>query len=616
VSLGVAEIAATIAENPGPSLHRRTTLPMLKEIALFLAAAIIAVPIFKRFGLGAVLGYLFAGMLIGPSGFGWIDDVERVLHASEFGVVLLMFVIGLELQLTRLWLFRHQVFGLGGAQVLLTTAALSGIALYIGLPPDAALVAGFALAMSSTAFVLQMLAERKELADRHGRSAFAILLFQDLAVIPFLALLPFLGEPAAGHETEGGWGGAAKAIAMLVLVVLGGRYALRPVFRRIAGVEMPELFTAAALLTVTGTALALDAVGLSMSLGAFLAGVLLADSEYRHELQADIEPFKGLLLGLFFIAVGMSAELRLVREQPLTIVVAIAGLIAIKAAILYGLGRIARLPPESSRSLAFAMPQGGEFAFVLLGIAATAGIVASELRDLLIVIVTGSMIATPPLYALVARFRARAEPPDYDVVDVPEHEVILAGFGPFGQIVGRMLRVKKIPYTVLERDAKQVDFVRQFGNTIFYSDAGRVEVLRAAKADKARFFVLAIADIEQSLRVAAVVRRHFPNLRIFACARDRNHAMQLMDLGITDIVRRAYASSLEITGDLLRALGESEDQVERSLQQFRRFDQETLRKQHAIYRDQTALIKSAKDLAKELEELFEADAAAARKPER
>ena len=402
--------------------------------------------------------------------------------------------------------------------------------------------------------------------------------------------------------------------ALLVLVILGGRYLLRPVFRRLAAVEMPEVFTAAALLIVTGTALAMDAVGLSMSLGAFLAGVLLADSEYRHELQADIEPFKGLLLGLFFIAVGMSAKLSLVLAEPLKIVVAVAALIGVKALILYGIGRVSGLPADSSRSLAFALPQGGEFAFVLLGIAATAGIMAVDEKDLLIVIVTASMIATPPLYALVARFRdKRADAPVYDSIDVPEHEIILAGFGPFGQIVGRMLRVKKIPYTVLERDARQVDFVRQFGNTIFYSDAGRVEVLRAAKADKARFFVLAIADIEQSLRVAEVVRRHFPNLRIFACARDRNHAMRLMDLGITDIVRRAYASSLEITGDLLRALGESDQQVERELDRFRRFDQETLMKQHAIYRDEKALIQTAKDFSKELEQLFEADAAAAEK---
>lgn len=587
---------------------------MLTEVALFLAAAVVAVPLFKRLGLGAVLGYLFAGLLIGPSGMGWIDGVQRVLHVSEFGVVLLMFVIGLELQISRLWRLRTHVFGLGGAQVLLSTAALAGVALALDLPPAAAIVTGFALAMSSTAFVLQMLAERKELADHHGRASFAILLFQDLSVIPFLALLPLLGASVDGHGGGGGWLGGAKAIGALVLVVVGGRTLLRPVFRRLAAIEMPEVFTAAALLTVTGTALAMESVGLSMSLGAFLAGVLLADSEYRHELQADIEPFKGLLLGLFFIAVGMSAKLHLVVEQPLAVLGLVGGLIAIKGVILYGIGRVSGLSGESARSLAFAMPQGGEFAFVLFGVAATAGIMSEGLRDLLVVVVTGSMIATPPLYAVMARFRKRdGDAPAYDAIDVPEHDIVLAGFGPFGQIVGRMLRVKKIPYTVLERDAKQVDFVRQFGNTIFYSDAGRLEVLRAAKVDKARFFVLAIADVEQSLRIAEVVRRHFPNLRVFACARDRQHAMRLMDLGITDIIRRSYASSLETTGELLRALGEPETQVEREIERFRRFDQDTLLKQHAIYRDEKALIQTAKDFSKELEQLFEADAVAAEK---
>ncbi|WP_022977617.1 monovalent cation:proton antiporter-2 (CPA2) family protein [Nevskia ramosa] len=586
---------------------------MLKEIALFLAAAVIAVPLFKRLGLGAVLGYLFAGLLIGPSGLGMIEGVERVLHVSEFGVVLLMFVIGLELQISRLWRLRAHVFGLGGAQVLLTAAALTGCAIALGLPSDAAIVAGFALAMSSTAFVLQMLAERKELADHHGRAAFSILLFQDIAVIPFLALLPLLGTPIAGHSS-GGWLGGAKALAVVVLVVVGGRYLLRPIFRRLAAVEMPEVFTAAALLIVTGTALAMEAVGLSMSLGAFLAGVLLADSEYRHELQADIEPFKGLLLGLFFIAVGMSAQLSLVMLAPLVVLGLTFGLIAVKSSILYFIGRVSGLANDSALKLAFALPQGGEFAFVLFGVAATAGILQDGMKDLLIVVVTASMIATPPLYALIARWsQGKAEPPAYDPIDAPEHDILIAGFGPFGQIVGRMLRVKRIPYTVLERDARQVDFVRQFGNTIFYSDAGRVEVLRAAKADKARYFVLAIADVEQSLRIAEVVRRHFPNLRIFACARDRPHAMRLMDLGITDIIRRSYASSLEAAGSLLQALGEPEQQIKRELERFRHFDQETLLKQHAIYRDEQALVQTAKEFSKELEQLFEADALAAEK---
>ena len=581
---------------------------MLADIALFLASAVIAVPLFKRLGLGAVLGYLFAGLVIGPWGLSLISDVESIYHFSEFGVVLLLFVIGLELQITRLWLFRKHVFGLGGAQVLLSMAALGGIALACGLGAKAAVVAGFGLAMSSTAFVQQMLGERKELTDRHGRAAFAILLFQDLSVIPFLALLPLLSDKGLAASGGDAWLGAAKALAALVLVVVGGRYLLRPIFRRLALTQMPEVFTAAALLTVTGTALAMESVGLSMSLGAFLAGVLLADSEYRHELQADIEPFKGLLLGLFFIAIGMSANLGIVLTQPWVVLSAVLALIVTKGLILYFIGRVSGLPGSSARSLAFALPQGGEFAFVLFGVAAAAGILDAPLQDLLVVVVTASMIATPPLYSLMARFRRSDEPAAaFDEIDVPENDVILVGFGPFGQIVGRLLRVKKIPFTVLDKNAQHVDFVRQFGNRIFYSDAGRVEVLRAAKADKARFFVLAIADVEESMRIAEVVRRNFPNLRIFACARDRLHAMRLMDLGINDIIRRSYYSSLEVTASLLLALGQSEDTVKRDIERFQQFDTDTLQRQHAIYRDEKALIQSAKDVSRELEQLFEAD---------
>jgi len=583
---------------------------MLADIALFLAATVLAVPLFKRLGLGSVLGYLFAGIAIGPWGLGLISNIERIYHFSEFGVVLLLFVIGLELQPTRLWHLRSQVFGLGGAQVALTAFVLAIVALSLGLDLEASIVAGFGLAMSSTAFVLQMLAERKELPDRHGRAAFAILLFQDLAVIPFLAFLPLFG--AAGLRPESGnlWLGLVKPLLAVTLVIVSGRYLLRPLFRVLAATEMPEVFTAAALLTVTGTAWAMDSVGLSMSLGAFLAGVILADSEYRHELQADIEPFKGLLLGLFFIAVGMSANLGIVYAMPLNVAAAVVTLLVIKASVLYLIGRAAKLPFDAARRLGLALSQGGEFAFVLFGLAASIGVIGEGLQAFLVVVVTASMVATPPLYRLLDRFRKRpAIAPIYDDVTATENAVILAGIGPFGQIIARILRVKKIPYTVLEKDAKQVDFVRQFGNTIFYSDAGRVEVLRAAHADKARFFVLAIADIEQSMRVAQVVRKHFPHLRIFACARDRQHAMRLMDLGITDVIRRAYGSSLEMTGTLLRALGEDEARVRDDLERFRRFDHETLARQQAIYRDEKALIQSAKEISRELEALFEADEA-------
>ena len=589
---------------------------MLTTITLFLAAAVLFVPLFKRLGLGAVLGYLAAGLVIGPGGLGLMEDVESILHVSELGVVLLLFVIGLELQPSRLWNLRSSVFGTGGLQAGITTAVLAGIGLLCDLTPVTALVVGFGLAMSSTALVLQMLGERKELVDRHGRAAFGILLFQDLSVIPFLAIVPLLAAQSGASE-GGGWIDAAIALGALVLVVLGGRYALRPVLRTLAAAEMPEVFTAAALLLVAGTALVMEGVGLSMSLGAFLAGVLLADSEYRHELQADIEPFKGLLLGLFFMAVGMGTDVRLVMTQPLLVAALVVGLLLIKGLILFGVGRASGLPNDPARRLAFAAPQGGEFAFVLFGVAATAGILQPDLQALMIVTVTLSMILTPPFYALQSRWGRQPEARPFDEIVVPETPVVIAGFGPFGQIIGRVLRIRGVPFTVLERDWQQVDFVRQFGNPVFYSDATRVEVLRAAHVGKAQLFIVSVAEPEDvSLRIAETVRKHFPNVRVFAVARTRQHAMQLMHIGVHKVIRRAYFSSLHMTRDVLIELGDAPEKAEDILKRFQKFDQETLLKQLAVHRDPEQLRQSAREAAKELEHLFEADRLSDGKPAR
>jgi monovalent cation:proton antiporter-2 (CPA2) family protein len=582
---------------------------MLATVTLFLAAAVLFVPLFKRLGLGAVLGYLAAGLAIGPGGFGLIGDVESILHASEFGVVLLMFVIGLELQPARLWALRTSVFGTGGLQVLFSTIALGGAALAFGLDPVPALVVGFGLAMSSTALVLQMLGERKELTDRHGRAAFAILLFQDISVIPFLAVIPLLAPHVGGeHGGAGGINGALIALGALALVIVGGRYALRPVLRAVAAVDMPEVFTAMALLLVAGTAVLMESVGLSLSLGAFLAGMLLADSEYRHELQADIEPFKGLLLGLFFMAVGMGTNVGLVASEPLTVLGLVAGLLGIKMTVLFAVGRFTGLKNDPARRLAFAASQGGEFAFVLFGVAATAGVLSPEVQALMVVTVTASMILTPPLYALQSRWGEEPETRPFDEIVVPETPVVLAGFGPFGQIIGRVLRMRGIPYTVLERDWQQVDFVRQFGNPVFYSDATRLEVLRAAHVGKAQLFVVSVAEPEDvSLRIAETVRKHFPNTRVFAVARTRAHAMQLTDLGVHKVIRRAYYSSLVMTREVLLELGDEREKIDDMLARFQRFDERTLAQQQAIHRDPERMRQSAREAAKELEQLFEAD---------
>lgn len=585
---------------------------VLIDITLFLVAAVVFVPLFRKLKLGAVLGYLAAGMVIGPHGFGAIGEVERVLHFAEFGVILLLFIIGLELQPTRLWAMRRAVFGMGAAQVVVSTLALAAVGGALGLDRRVALVAGFGLAMSSTALVLQLLAERRELTTHHGRAAFAILLFQDLSVIPFLALLPLLAPDASGLGHDG-WRAAGNTLGMFVVVVLAGRFAVRPLMRRVAAAETPELFTAAALLIVLGTALAMNAVGLSMSLGAFLAGVLLSESEFRHELQADIEPFKGLLLGLFFIAVGMSADLSLLLGKPLLIMGLVVALLGVKAFVLWGIARSVRFNGAASGALAVALAQGGEFAFVLFSAAVAERVMSAELTALLVLVVTISMIATPPLLALQGRLRRRTPRP-YDTIDSGDHDVLIAGFGPFGQIVARILRVRNIAFTVLDKDFEHVDFVRQFGNRVFYGDASRLDLLRAANADKARLFVLAIPDIEASLRTAETVRKHFPKLRIFAAAVNRQHAMRLMDLGVELVIRRSYFSSLEMSRELLRALGDSDETARRSVDLFRRHDEQTLNRQRQVLRDPQRLIQTTREAAAELEELFAADRETPGKP--
>ncbi len=583
---------------------------LLAQAIVLLLAAVIAVLLFKRFGLGSVLGYLVAGMAIGPSGLALVTGGELLLHFSEIGVILLLFLIGLELNPSRLWVMRRAVFGLGGLQVAVTAALLGGLAAMFGLAPNAAIVAGFGLALSSTAFVLPILAEKRELQTRHGQSAFAILLFQDLAVIPMLALMPVL----AGREVAGGsrWLDAGKAGLAIVAVVLAGRFLVRPLLRAVASVDSHEIFTATALLVVLGTAALMQRVGLSMSLGAFLAGVLLSESEYRHELQADIEPFKGLLLGLFFVTVGMGANLRLFFTLPLRIGALVLGFMAIKTAVLFALGRASRHPSEGASVLAAALPQGGEFAFVLFGIAASVGIATQEMAELLVVVVTASMIVSPLFFALNERWvrpnLSRAEPRAFDTIDDAPKPVIIAGFGRFGQIVARVLRTRRIGFTALEVSPAQVDFVRRFGNKLYYGDASRLDLLRAAHADQAKAFVLAIDDPIASVRTAETVKTHFPTLRIFARARNRQHAYQLMALGVTLVTRETLHSSLDLSRQLLSGLGLDDAEAARTVEKFAEHDERLLQAQFLVRHDEKALIQTSQQAAAELESLFAADA--------
>ena len=585
----------------------------LPQAAVFLLTAVLLVPLFQRLKLGAVLGYLGAGMLIGPWGLGMVADVESTLEFAEFGVVLLLFLVGLELQPSRLWVLRrpgrrHR----RGARVVVTGAALALASSWFGLSWQASLVAGFGLAMSSTALVLASLAERKQLATRHGREAFAVLLFQDLSVIPLLALLPSLGGFGAA---AGGWSAAAKGAAVIAVVVVASRLVVRPVLKLVASYGGREVFTAAALLLVVGAALIMEKIGLSPSLGAFLAGVLLADSEFRHELEADIEPFKGLLLGLFFMAVGMSTNLALVRDEPLAILGLAAGLIVAKFALMYAVARIGRAPADTAQRLALAISQGGEFAFVLFAAAGALGILEPRTVQVLIVVVTVSMLLSPPAFALqdrlLARWAERHAAPEFDAISGPGNPVIIAGYGRMGQILSRVLRMCGVPFTALEASYQQVDFVRRFGGKVYYGDASRLELLEAAKTGDARLFVLAIDDVEASVKTAEVVRKHYPQVPILARARNRVHLFRLRDLGIKLIWRETFPASLEMARDALLSLGFDAAASDRALALFRQHDERQIEVQYAIQNDEAQLIQSAKEAAEQLQGLFEADRAQA-----
>ena len=589
-----------------------------QEAAIFLAAAISAVTLFNRLGFGSVLGYLVAGVVIGPWGFGFITSVENIFHFAELGVVLLLFLIGLELRPSRLWVLRRSVFGMGLAQVLATAAVITAVGMVVGLPTTTATIIGLGLSLSSTAFAIQLLAEKKQINTIHGRAAFAILLFQDLAVIPMLALLPLFtnGGQTLSHDmiTQN----VATGVIGIVVLVVGGHYLLRPVFRMVASAGSNEIFTATSLMVVIVSTLIMQMSGLSMALGAFVAGMLLADSEYRHEIESNIEPFKGLLMGLFFMAVGMSVNLGLLSSKPVEILALVLALLAIKFIMLYGLGRAFGLPVRCTRNLAFILPQGGEFGFILFTAATAYGIIGQGLTDSLILVVSVSMAATPLLVLFnekVIKPRLDAlKPPAFDRIDEPGNAVIIAGFGRVGQIIGRILRVKHVPFTALEISPTQVDFVRKFGGKLYYGDASRVELLRAAHAEEARVFVIAVDDIEASIKIAETVKTHFPNLTIIARVRNRHHAHRMMDLGIKTFVREVYLSSLKLAEEVLCGLGMSREEVVSSIEKFKTYDDAALIKQHAIHHDETQLIQSVKDAAGELQTLFEADAAAQKLP--
>jgi monovalent cation:proton antiporter-2 (CPA2) family protein len=529
---------------------------LLSQLLVFLAAAAIAAPLGRRCGAGSIIGYLIAGIVIGQTGLAALaGNTQELHHMAELGVAMFLFLIGLELRPRRLWALRYAVFGAGGAQVLITAAVFTALGLYSELSFGASLLIGLALSLSSTAFALQTLEEKGELTKRHGRLAFSILLFQDIAAIPMIILVSLL---AAGNGSGEGptLMGFFKGLAVITVIVLAGRYVLDQVYRIVASTGVREGMTASALLTIVAVVFLMDAVDMSAALGTFLAGILLADSDYRHQIESDIAPFEGLLLGLFFVTVGMTLNVDLIFTQPGVVFTVVLLIVAIKTAILYGVGRWQELKPRSARRFALVVSQGGEFAFVLLTAGAAGHVVDKTLADSLAVAVTLSMAVTPLLLMaddLLNRFAKRPEP-QFDALPKKNGHIVIAGFGRFGQIVARVLRAKRIPFTALDINAEQVNFVNQFGNKIYYGDASRLGILEAAMTKDARAFVLAIDDIEASVRTAQIVRQHFPDVPIYARARNRQHVHQLMDLGIEMIERETFLSALDLTQELLRGL--------------------------------------------------------------
>ncbi|WP_305406116.1 glutathione-regulated potassium-efflux system protein KefB [Photobacterium leiognathi] len=577
---------------------------------VFLSAAIIAVPLAQKLGLGSVLGYLIAGIIIGPWGLALISDVDAILHFSEFGVVLLLFLIGLELNPKKLWQMRKPILGLGGSQVVITSIVIAGIVMsFAGLLPtitwrDAAVI-GMGLALSSTAIALRVIEEQQLSGSDTGKSGFAVLLFQDIAVIPMLALLPAL----AGGE-GGSWNDAVWMLGGIALLLVGGHFLLRPLFRYVVMSGVRELFNVAALLLVLGIALIMQAFGLSMALGAFLAGVLLAESEYRHELEIAIEPFKGLLLGLFFISVGMAVNLGLLWQYPLQILAAVLALVAVKGGVLYLLARIFGVREKSRSQMAAILSQGGEFAFVLFTAARTEGLLDAQLLAFLLVVVSLSMMTTPLVLTLQNRwyvrgFQADVEPePETDVVD-RSPQVIITGFGRFGQVIGRLLFSNKIKVTILERDPSQIQFLRKFGYKVFYGDATQLDLLRSAGADKAEAIIICTDAPTEVMEVVALCQQHFPHLKILARARSRVEAHQLLSQGVECFSRETFAGALDLGRQALISLGMHPYKAKRAEAHFRKIDTQALRDLLPQHSEEVNLASRQKEARKELEEIFD-----------
>ena len=579
---------------------------------IYLGAAVIAVPVSKALGLGSIIGYLAAGMAIGPWGLGLVTNVQDILHFAEFGVVLMLFLVGLELEPERLWSLRRPIFGWGSTQVIACAAvlfiALWGASLLVPAVSAAlggwktALVAALGLALSSTAIALQVMGEHNLLPTSSGQAGFSILLFQDVAAIPILALIPLLGGSLEVNEASSGVDivySAIKIIAIIAGIVIGGRLLLRPIFHWIARSKTPEIFTAASLLLVVGIAALMLFVGLSMALGAFLAGVLLAESEYRRELETDIEPFKGLLLGLFFIAVGMSIDFSVLINSPWLIAGVLIAFIAIKFSVIYSITRLMDVPFQERPVLTLLLAQGGEFAFVVFQAAAGAKVFAPETASLLIGVVALSMLISPLILIAIDKLwlpryaNCGVELPN-EISEQQAAPIIIAGFGRYGQIVGRLLLAQDIPTTVLDHDAEMIETARSFGYRVFYGNATRLDLLRTAGAATAQILVVAVDDVEQSLAIVDLAKEHFTQLQLVVRARDATHWNKLRDRDVTLIQRELFESSLQSAGSVLELLGYAAQDANRIVQLFRTHNFELLELMHPHYQDRAKVISTVK----------------------
>lgn len=588
---------------------------------VYLTAAVIAVPVAKRLGLGSVLGYLIAGFVIGPYALGLIgEEGQDVMHFAEFGVVMMLFLVGLELQPSLLWKWRKSILGLGGMQVGLTTLVISAAVLLLtDFVWQTALAIGLTLALSSTAIVLQTLTEKGLMKTEGGQNAFSVLLFQDIAVIPILAIFPLLslnnGEYHESHLWIDHFSIGIKTLiifGVIASIVGVGKYLVSPIFRLIAQTRLRELFTAASLLLIIGITLLMTQIGLSPALGTFLAGVVLAQSEYRHELETDIEPFKGLLLGLFFIAVGASIDFQLINEQLGLIGLLVLGLMVVKFFILLTVGRVFGLRHDSNFLFTFSLAQGGEFAFVLFSFALQNGVMTSEVTDPLLAAVVISMALTPLLMIVNERLiqprfgTKEKENIEADNID-EQQDVIIAGFGRFGSTIGRLLQANGIYATYLDVDPNTVELLRNLGLKVFYGDASRRDLLKAAGAESAKLLIIAVDESDKCLKITETAQKHFPHLKIMARTQSWTHSFEMMDLGIEDFYREYTDSALRLGANALKDMGLRQYQIQRSLKQFRKYDDMMVRELYHSRHEHKTMIRSGRQYMENMERLMKDD---------